>query len=249
MFNVVRRSQIVGLTVINGSSATQYARVESVWLNRDGRVVYLASSEGYIPLEQVSVVGEDAVVTYSNKLVESPEDSLRIDRIEVSSPTSAPYGWVEDFIFDWKSGDVVAYVLNGTVAEPFGGSAVFYADEVKMIDNELIIVKDGARNRLINEAEGLEGFISEKPQQVRHLVKKMCDRLYDSIIVDDNVETVRFKIQQVSDKLASSEGINSKALAEATEFLQDKWRELQHIANSNSNHKQMNQQLVRLSHS
>lgn len=62
MMNIIRRSQIIGLTAMDGSTATEYGRVEEVWLDENGRVVYLAGTEGYTPLEQVSVIGPDAIL-------------------------------------------------------------------------------------------------------------------------------------------------------------------------------------------
>ena len=230
MLNVVRRSQIVGLSTMDGSTATQYNTVEEVWLDEEGKVVYLKGSEGYTPLEQISVVGDDAVLTYSNETVRSPQNLRRIDRLEVSTPTSAPMGWVEDFLFDWESGDIAAYILGGAIAEPFGGTAVLFPDDVKVIDGEIIILEEGAKNRLKSEQEGLKGFVSEKSQQVKHLVKKMSDRLRNSISADDKAEAIKGKIKQVSNELAGS--VDKKALAEATEFLQEKWQELQQTATS-----------------
>ena len=230
MLNVVRRSQIVGLTTMDGSTATQYDRVEEVWLDDNGQVVYLAGSEGYTPLEQVSVVGDDAVLTYSNEVVDSPSNIRRIDRIEVSTPTS-PLGWVEDFLFDWQTGDIAAYILGGTIAEPFGGTAVLFPDDIKTIDGDVIILEEGAKNRLKSEKEGLKGFLSEKSQQVKHLVKKMSDRLSSVISSQDEPEVVRVKIKEVSDELEASGKHSKQALAEATEFLQDKWQDLQQTVN------------------
>ena len=156
MINVVRRSQIVGLTMTDGSTATQDDCVESVWLDEDGKVVYLKGSQGYIPLEQISMVSDDAVLTYSNETVRFADNLRRIDRLEVSTLTSAPLGWVEDFLFDWKSGDVAAYILKGTIADPFGGTAVLFPNDIKIIDGEVILLKEGAKNRLKSEKEGLK---------------------------------------------------------------------------------------------
>lgn len=232
MLNVVRHSQIVGLKTMDGSTASQYDRVEEVWLDDNGQVVYLAGSQGYTPLEQVSVVGDDAVLTYSNEIVDSPSNIRRIDRIEVSSPTSAPFGWVEDFLFDWQTGDVAAYILGGTIAEPFGGTAVLFADDIKTIDGDVIILEEGARERLKSEKEGLQGFLSEKSQQVKHLVQKISHRLRDSIKDKDEAEVVRVKIKEVSNELAASGKHSKQALAEATEFLQEKWQDLQQSVKS-----------------
>ncbi len=74
--NVIRRSQIIGLITMDGSTATEYDRVEEVWLDENGRVVYLAGSNGYTPLEQVSVIDPDAVLTYSSSFFE-PSSNLR----------------------------------------------------------------------------------------------------------------------------------------------------------------------------
>ncbi|MDW8203291.1 MAG: photosystem reaction center subunit H, partial [Cyanobacteriota bacterium SKYGB_h_bin112] len=72
MFNVVRRSQMVGLMAMDGSTATRLGGVEEVWIDDRGRVVCFASSAGYTPLEQVSIVGPDAVLTYSSLVMEPP---------------------------------------------------------------------------------------------------------------------------------------------------------------------------------
>ena len=227
MLNVVRRSHIVGLSTMDKTTATQYDRVEQVWLNEDRKVVYLKGTKGYIPLEQISVVG-DAVLTYGNKMVQSPQNLRRVDRLEVSTLTSAPMGWVEDFLFDWESGDVVAYVLGGTIAESYGGTMILFPDDIKIIDGEVIILKEGAKNRLKSEKEGLKGFLSEKSHQVKNTVRKMSHRLRESIDADDKAEVIKTKIVQTSEELEDS--VDKQTLAEAIEFLQSKWQELQQTA-------------------
>lgn len=121
MINVIRRSQIVGLMTMDGSTATKYDRVEEVWLDKNGRVVYLAGKEGYTPLEQVSVIGPDAVLTYSSNIFEASSNLRRLNRMQVSFPMSDPLGWVEDFLFDWETGDIAAYIgvrLSQVVTNP-----------------------------------------------------------------------------------------------------------------------------------
>ncbi len=88
MMNVIRRSQIIGLATMDGSTATEYGRVEEVWLDENGQVVYLAGSEGYTPLEQVSVIGPDAVLTYSSSFFEPLSNLLHLNRMRVSSSMS-----------------------------------------------------------------------------------------------------------------------------------------------------------------
>lgn len=241
--SVIRRSQLIGLMTMDGSTATKYDRVEEVWLDEDGRVVYLAGEEGYTPLEQVSVIGPDAVLTYSSNILmqslqrrEPPQRAAslfeptsnlrRLNRMQVSSSMSDPLGWVEDFLFDWETGDIAAYVLGGDIAEPFGGRAVLFPEDVEIIDAEAVIIKEGAKDHLQSEAEGLKGFLSEKSQQVKHLVKKMSNRLRSLVSAHDEPEVVRVKIREVSDELAAGKH-DKNALAEATEFVQDKWQDLQ----------------------
>ena len=225
--NVIRRSQIIGLMTMDGSTATEYDRVEEVWLDDNGRVVYLAGSKGNTPLEQVSVIGPDAVLTYSSSFFEPSSNLRRFNRMRVSSPLSDPLGWVEDFLFDWETGDIAAYILGGDIAEPFGGRAVLFPDDIETIDAEVIVIKEEAKDRLKSESEGLKGFISEKSQQVKHLVKQMGDRVRALISPQDKPEVVRVKIKEVSDELAASGKHDHNSLAEATEFLQDKWENLQ----------------------
>lgn len=224
--NVIRRSQLIGLMTMDGSTATKYDRVEEVWLDEDGRVVYLAGEEGYTPLEQVSVIGPDAVLTYSSRVFEPTSNLRRLNRMQVSSSMSDPLGWVEDFLFDWETGDIAAYVLGGDIAEPFGGRAVLFPEDVEIIDTEAVIIKEGAKDHLQSEAEGLKGFLSEKSQQVKHLVKKMSNRLRSLVSAHDEPEVVRVKIREVSDELAGGKH-DKNALAEASEFIQDKWQDLQ----------------------
>ena len=154
--------------------------------------------------------------------------------MQVSYPNSDPFGWVEDFLFDWSTGEIVAYVLDGDIAEPFDGRAVLFPDDIETIDAEAIVIKEEARNRLQSEAEGLKGFISEKSQQVRYIVRKMRDRLSDLIHPQDEPETVHIRIREVSDELADSDKHDRDVLEEATEFLQDKWQELQQSISRNN---------------
>ena len=227
MMNVIRRSQIIGLTTMDGSTASKYDCVEEVWLDESGRVVYLAGKEGYTPLEQISVVGDDAVLTYSSSSFEPPSNLLHLNQMRITSPMSDPLGWIEDFLFDWSTGEIAAYVLGGDIAEPFGGRAVLFPDDVETIDAETIVIKEEATSHLKSETEGLKGFLSEKSQQVKHLVQKMVNRLRDSIHPQDEPEVVHIKIREVSDELADSGNHDRHTLAEATEFLQDKWQDLQ----------------------
>ena len=232
--NVIRRSQIIGLVTMDGSTATEYDSIEEVWLDEEGRVVYLAGKEGYTPLEQISVVGPDAVLTYSDRLFEPPSHLLHLNRMQVNSTMSDPLGWIEDFLFDWSTGDIAAYILGGDIAEPFGGKAVLFPDDIETIDAEAIVIKEEAKSRLKSETEGLKDFLSEKSQQVKQLVQQMVNRLRDSIHPQDEPEVVYVKIMEVSDELAETGKHDRDVLKEATEFLQNKWSDLQRNISRNN---------------
>ncbi|MDJ0745260.1 MAG: photosystem reaction center subunit H [Xenococcaceae cyanobacterium MO_167.B27] len=227
MINVVRRSQIIGLLTMDGSTGSHLGSTEEVWLDERGRVTYLSGSSRYLPLEQVFVVGPDAILTYSSTLVDAPEPLLRLHQLAVESTLREPLGWIEDFLFDWQTGEIAAYILSGTIAGSSGNRVVLYPEDVEAIETEAVIIRESAKNQLLTEAEGLKGFLSEKSQSVRNLVKTIGDRLHGLISPEDKSQAVRIKIKQVSDELASSGKYEPDVLKEATEFLQERWESLQ----------------------
>jgi uncharacterized protein YrrD len=232
MISVVRRSQVVGLRAMDSSTATNFNTVEEVWIDDAGRVTYFAGKHGYTPLEQVSVVGPDAVLTYSSVLKEPPLTNLRrLHRLSVRSPMSDALGWVDDFLFDWETGEIAAYILGGDIATPFGGRAVLFPEDVETIEAEVIVIKEGTSKRLLSESEGLKGFLSEKSQQVKNLVNRMSSRLKSLVSPHDNPEVVRVKIKEVRDELEASGQHDKNALQQATEFLLLEWESFQQSLN------------------
>ena len=227
MFNVVRYSQIVGLIAVDSSTTSHLGEVEEVWLDEMGRIAYLSSLEGYMSLEQMSGVGATAVSTYGRIYDRAPMNLRRLHRLVVRSTLDEPLGWIEDFLFDWHTGEIVAYILAGDIAEPFGGKAVLYPEDVREIIAEKVVVREGAKDRLKSEAEGLKGFLSEKSHQVRHLVRVISDRLHDLISPHDKPEVVRVKIETASNEFADSGEHDRHTLKEATDFLQEQWQHLQ----------------------
>ena len=61
MINVVRRSQIIGLLTINGSTGSHLGETEEVWLDEWGGGTYFSSGSRYLPLDRVFVVKPDIV--------------------------------------------------------------------------------------------------------------------------------------------------------------------------------------------
>ena len=235
MFNVVRRSQIQGLIAMDGSTISHLGEVEEVWLDETGKIVYLSGSVGYLPLEQVANISNKALSTYGRLIVDAPENLQTLSQLAVHSSMGEPLGWVEDFLFDWHTGEVAAYVLAGQIAESLGEYAVLYPEDVEEITIEHLIIRKGAEERLKPESEGLRGFLSEKSQQVQHLVKVIGDRVHHLISPHDHPEVVRVKVKDVSDEIAASGEHDHKALQEATTYLHEQWESLQESISRSGN--------------
>jgi hypothetical protein len=54
MLNIVRRSQILGLAAMDGSTVDYLGDLSEVWLDETGKVAYFSGTDGYVPLEQVA---------------------------------------------------------------------------------------------------------------------------------------------------------------------------------------------------
>jgi uncharacterized protein YrrD len=228
MLNIVRRSQVVGLIAIDQSRATNLGSIEEVWLDQSGRVSFFSSTTRYLPLEQISRVGTDGISTYGDLAVSEPEHVHQLYQSPVSSTQGDRLGWVDDFLFDWQSGDIAAYILVGDVASPWSKRVVLFPEGVISVSNAGLIVKaDSEKTQLQEESEGLQAFLSEKSQQVRKLVQMLGDQLHSLISSQDKPDVVRVKIRQASDELANSAEIDHSALQEATTFLQEHWQSFQ----------------------
>jgi len=227
MINVIRRRQIVGLIIIEDEEMTPFDRVKEVWSDATRRVNYLACTQGYARLQQVSDVTPDTVFTYDRWLLEAPNNIYCLYRLAVDSPAGNTLGWIDDFLFDWQTGEIIAYIVAGVMAATFGERAVLLAEDVEAIDEGAILLKEGALNRLKSESEGLKGFLCEKSPQVRKLVKRISDRLDYLIYPNDKPEVIRHKIKTVRDELASDRHCDCNALAEAAIFVQQHWENIQ----------------------
>ena len=225
MLNVVRRSQIIGSIAIDSSTSARFAELEEVWLDDSGRIAYFSGEEAYLPVQGIAGIGMGAVSIYDHPVPDIPDNLHRLDRITVESALGETQGWVEDFLFDWQTGEI---------AVPFGGRAVLYPEDIEEISTNKLIIREDVQGQLQGESEGLQGFLSEKSQQVQHLVHIIgvgvaCrrHRLHHLISPNDKPEVVRVKIKEVSDEVAASTDHPHHALEEATEFLQEQWQSLQ----------------------
>lgn len=229
MLSVVRYSQVIGLTTLDSATTAHLGEVEEVWLNEDGRVTHFSGVVGYLPLEQVSRISPNAISTYGQLILSEPPHLHHLSRMTVQSLENRPLGWVEDFLFDWHTGEVLAYVLGGAIAEPWGGRAVLFPEDVAAIVAERVMfIQEGAQDRLKPEGEGLRGFMSEKSAQVRNLIHLMGDRLHEHLTPHDKPEVVHVKIKDVSQELAATDQHDHSALKEATDFLLDQWEHVRH---------------------
>lgn len=178
MLNIVRRSQVQGLLVMDSGTVSYLGDVEEVWLDETGKVAYLSAKPGYIPLEQVADIHTRALSTYGRLVVDPPSHLQRLDQMMVQSTLGAPLGWVEDFLFDWQTGEVAAYILAGQIAERWGERVMLYPKDVDAIALGSLLICEGAQHRVKPVAEGVQGLVSEKSRQVQELVKLMSDRLH-----------------------------------------------------------------------
>ncbi|BCL39949.1 PRC-barrel domain-containing protein [Nostoc sp. MS1] len=221
MLNVVRRSQIIGWIAIDSSTANSLGELEEVWLDNSGRIAYFSGGETYLPVLGIAGVGMGAVSVYYPPLEDTPDNLRRLHEITVESTLGENLGWVEDFLFDWQTGEIAAYIVAGEIAAPFGRRAVLYPEDVEEIAIDKVIIREDVKHQLEAESEGLKGFFSEKSQQVQHLVNIIGDRLHHLISPSDKPEVVRVKIKEVSDEVAASTNHPHHALQEATVFLQE----------------------------
>jgi uncharacterized protein YrrD len=228
MLNIVRRSEIIGWMAIDSATAAHLGQIEEVWLDASGRIAYLSNNGSYLPLEQVASVGMGAVTLYHARRVDAPVLLHPIHQLMVCSLAGESLGGVADILFDWQTGEVAAYILSGEIAAPFGGRAVLSPEDVEVMSAETIVIRDDATDRLKSEPDGLQGFLSEKSQQVKHLVHLIGDRVHSLLSPDDKPEVVRVKIQDVSHELATSGESDQDALHEATDFLHQQWEHLHH---------------------
>ena len=189
-------------------------------------------------------VSTQAVSTYGHLTVTPPRGLHRLHRLPVKSPDQ-PRGWIDDFLFDWHTGEIAAYILAGDIAKPSkkltlqrfsatetpaeaaSARVVLAPEDVKTITVDAVVLETDAPERFRSEAEGLKDFLSEKRHPVRQLVHEMSERLHDLVLPHDRPEVVRVKIKNVGDEMAASGHHDHHTLQEAIDFLHNQWESLQ----------------------
>jgi uncharacterized protein YrrD len=234
MITVIRHSQAVKLKIRDGETGSIVDRIVNVWLDRTGRVAYLALTKGYIRLQQITSI--DANIAVCDRwLVNAPVNLIDLHCLAIRSLSGDYLGWIEDFLFDWQTGEISAYIIAGELAADFGGRAVLFPQHIAAFNADSITLKTGANERLESESIGMQGFLCEKSQLVRNLVKSLSDRACNMIFSNDPPELVRLKIEIVSNTIAIDDRIDRLALIEATQFVQQHWKILQESLNRSRN--------------
>lgn len=235
MFNIIRYSQVVGLSAVGNTTNSHLGNVEEIWLDESGYVTYLSSRQRYWSLNQVASVGRGTISVDRPLLVAAPPHLHHGYQLPVRTKIGETLGWVEDFLFDWHTGEIVAYILAGEIAIYLGERAILLPGDIEKYTPEALIIPEGARNLLKPELEGSKDFICEKSDQVKFLIHEITDRLQRLFSLNDGPDKLQIKIQQVSEDLASTNEYDQRHLAEATELLHDQWASLQHGFNRNLN--------------
>ncbi|HEY9646322.1 MAG TPA: hypothetical protein V6C88_08140 [Chroococcidiopsis sp.] len=228
MLNIVRCSHIQGLFAIDSATISHLGKVEGVWLDQTGKVTYLSANAGYVPLEQVANIDHNVISTYGRLVVEPPKNLHRLHRPPVRSCDGEVLGWVEDFLFDWYTGEITAYIVTGPIADPWSESVVLYPEDVEVVANDHLLMRDPNPQHLKPASEGLKGLLSERSQQLRHLVRMIGDRLHGLIAAHDQPEVVRVKVKQVGDEIAASGSHDPDILHDAIAYWQEQAENLQY---------------------
>lgn len=177
MTNVVRYSQLLGLLTIDGATGTRCGYAEELWMDGQGRVVYLSSQQGYVPLEHILRIDPDIVLASRYWSDIRPRNLHALHQRPIDSNLGETIGWIEDFLFDWQTGEVVAYVVGGELARPYGEFAILDPRDVAAIDTRAVVLREGASRRLKSEAEGLTALLNQTSKTVKRLAKTVGDRL------------------------------------------------------------------------
>lgn len=229
MLNLIRRSQIVGLMTREKESHVFLDRVKEVWSDPTGRVAYLSCTKGYARLQQVAETESNAIYTCDRWRSEETPSNLRcLHRLNVYSLRREYVGWVKDFIFDWQTGEIKAYILAGKITGRcrLNRKVVLLPEDVEVMEANGIVIKQNAQKRIKSASEGLKGFLCEKSPQVQKLVKYMSDRLHPYISSNENSDIIRYKIKLFANELALNSQYNKHDILKATEFVQQYWKDI-----------------------
>lgn len=149
MVDRIRRSQLIGIETMDFETGTPYGSIDEVWVNPLGRASHLTTDhQACIPIKQVSDITHNPVLTHTLSLMSHPNKLYRLHHISVlASPSQTPFGWVEDFLFDWTTGDIEAYIIADNIAAPLERRTMLFPDEVEQMADKFMVLKADANNR------------------------------------------------------------------------------------------------------
>lgn len=181
MLNAVCHSQILGLVTVDSSTSSHLGKVEDVWVDRSGKVAYLSGCGGYLPLTQVAEVSTFGIAIAGSLLPESPANLYQLNHRVLQSRAGECLGWVEDFLFNWQSGEILSYVLSGDIARPFGGQTVVTAEEMQELAVLGIGIRTGASPHGLKQSQGYWEFWRGLSQTVVDCLERMSNYLQGRI--------------------------------------------------------------------
>jgi len=124
-----------------------------------------------IPFNRVKNIGDSAIVIDKSGTVEKPanfpqiiklmKNPARLINTKVVSTSGKTLGHVEEFYFN-ITGKITKFELNGKFTDGFWkGKTLLPCAEVITIGKDVIIVNEGAEDRLINEGKDLKKTIND----------------------------------------------------------------------------------------
>ncbi|MGI6685131.1 MAG: PRC-barrel domain-containing protein [Bacillota bacterium] len=124
-----------------------------------------------IPFNRVQNIGENAIVIDKSGTAEKPanfpqiikliKNPARLINIKVVSTTGKALGHVEEFYFD-TTGKITKFELGSKITEGFWkGKTLLPCEEVITIGKDVMIVKEGAENRVLSEGKQLKKTMSD----------------------------------------------------------------------------------------
>ncbi|MFS8822137.1 PRC-barrel domain-containing protein [Synechococcus sp. W60.2] len=166
---VRRRSQVLGTQVISQANGAWLGVVSEVWADLEARQVLVlgvlerafAGSPRLLELQQVTALGQDAILVPSDEVFEDLElEGLsRVVGSEVITEEGIRLGKVKDFEFNSVSGLITGLILSNLGLTFLPGfilsTYLLSADEIVSIGGDRLIVADGAETRLAQLTKGI----------------------------------------------------------------------------------------------
>jgi len=177
--NVEKQSRkTLSLPVLSVNEGEHLGYVKSLIVDPAKREVcaFVINQKGWfkedkiIPFNRVKNIGENAIVIDKSGTAEKPanfpqiikliKNPARIINSKVVSSSGKSLGHVEEFYFD-ATGKITKFELSSKFTEGlWKGKTLLPSEEIITIGKDVIIVADGAEDRLINEGKPLKQTMS-----------------------------------------------------------------------------------------